>query len=59
MYRKVNIEIEGERPSECISPPELAIHKGASAILNDHGVHEFVRVIDWVEVQENMPSGSQ
>ncbi|MCK5528733.1 MAG: stage 0 sporulation protein [Kiritimatiellae bacterium] len=58
MYRKVNIEIVGEQSTECISPPELAIHKGASAILNDHGVHEFVRVIDWVEVQEQMPTGS-
>ncbi len=56
MYRKVNVEIEGEHPTECISPPELSIHKGASAILNDSGVHEFVRVIDWTEIEENMPA---
>jgi cell fate regulator YaaT (PSP1 superfamily) len=56
MYRKVNVEIKGEHPMECISPPGLAIHKGASAILNDNGVHEFVNVIDWIEIEGNMPA---
>ena len=56
MYRKVNVEIEGEQPMECISPPGLAIHKGASAILNENGIHEFVRVINWIEIDENIPA---
>lgn len=56
MYRKVNVEIEGEQPMECVSPPGLAIHKGASAILNNNGLHEFVRVINWIEIEENMPA---
>ena len=55
MYRKVNVEIEGEQPTECISPPELSIHAGASAILNENGIHEFVRVINWTETEDNMP----
>ncbi len=56
MYRKVNVEIEGEQPLECISPPGLSIHKGAYAILDNHDVQEFVKVIDWIEVEENIPA---
>ncbi len=57
MYRKVNIEIAGELPIDCISPAGLAIHKGAYAILDNCGVNEFVKVIDWIEINDDMPTG--
>lgn len=56
MYRKVSIEITGELPMDCISPAELAIHKGAYAILDNCGVSEFVKVLDWKEINEEMPT---
>jgi cell fate regulator YaaT (PSP1 superfamily) len=55
MYRKVSVEIEGEKPVSCASPGDLAIHKGAFAVLESRGVEEFGKIIDWEDVEEEMP----
>ena len=46
MYRKVSVEIEGEKPVSCASPGDLAIHKGAFAVLESRGVEEFGKFIE-------------